>query len=544
MTGDELREAIDGPARQAGLRLEPGLVELLVREVQNEPGALPLLSHALAETWARREAGVLTVDGYRATGGIQGAVAQSAEAMWESLPAGQQADVRALLLRLVTLSPDGEPAAARVSAGRDQRRPGPNPAVGPPRPLPAGHHRRQDRHARPRGAGPGLAAAAVLAGRGRRRPSAAAAPHRRGRGLADPGPAGQRALPRRPAQRRAGLAGEDGTVADRHRDRLPGRLPGPHRDRAARGPGSRPPAAGRPGGHRAGAGAGPGRRAGRRRAEPAVRPHRARRAGRPAGRAERRAALHPPRPGGAARGAGLPAAALRGDPGRAARGVHRLAGVPRLHPDRHHDSRPGPAHRRHLPARRAHPARGRHRRDRPRPRPRHRTHHRTVPAAGADTGERPDGPRPGRPHPRRRLLGRPRGRRRTGHPGRLRHRHPAAPAARHPAAAGRRGGRGQPDRPLRRGLRLQRRPGPDLRHPGPGPAPRAAQRLPGRPRGPAARAVRGSTRHGRRAHRPAHRRPHLPPGRAAAGRVHHRSRAPGRPGHRARDPSLHRRARP
>ncbi len=54
MTADELRAAIEGPARQAGLIIEPGLVDLLVREVENEPGALPLLSHALRETWLRR----------------------------------------------------------------------------------------------------------------------------------------------------------------------------------------------------------------------------------------------------------------------------------------------------------------------------------------------------------------------------------------------------------------------------------------------------------------------------------------------------------
>lgn len=124
MTHAELREAIEGPARHAGLRLEAGLVELLVRDVENEPGALPLLSHALAETWERREAGVLTVEGYRASGGIQGAVAQSAEAMWESLPAGQRADVQALLLRLVSLSPEGEPAAARAPLAAMKADPG------------------------------------------------------------------------------------------------------------------------------------------------------------------------------------------------------------------------------------------------------------------------------------------------------------------------------------------------------------------------------------------------------------------------------------
>lgn len=115
MSSQDLSAAIEGPARQAGLRIEAGLVDLLVREVEGEVGALPLLSHALAETWERREAGVLTVEGYRASGGIRGAVAQSAERMWASLPREQQITVRALLLRLVTLTAGGEPAAARLT---------------------------------------------------------------------------------------------------------------------------------------------------------------------------------------------------------------------------------------------------------------------------------------------------------------------------------------------------------------------------------------------------------------------------------------------
>jgi hypothetical protein len=57
MSPEDLRAAIEGPARQAGLIVEPGLTDLLVREVENEPGALPLLSHALRETWLRRKGG-------------------------------------------------------------------------------------------------------------------------------------------------------------------------------------------------------------------------------------------------------------------------------------------------------------------------------------------------------------------------------------------------------------------------------------------------------------------------------------------------------
>ena len=68
MSDEELERAVTEPARLAGLRLEPGLVELAVRDVAGEPGALPLLSHALRATWERREGRTLTVEGYRDSG--------------------------------------------------------------------------------------------------------------------------------------------------------------------------------------------------------------------------------------------------------------------------------------------------------------------------------------------------------------------------------------------------------------------------------------------------------------------------------------------
>jgi WD40 repeat protein/DNA-binding SARP family transcriptional activator/energy-coupling factor transporter ATP-binding protein EcfA2 len=114
--GDEgLRDAVERPAQQAGLVLEPGLVELLVREVRDDPGALPLLSHALLETWHRREGSTLTVDGYRASGGIHGAVAQSAEALYAQLDADQRRRLRDLVLRLVSPGADGEAVRTRVA---------------------------------------------------------------------------------------------------------------------------------------------------------------------------------------------------------------------------------------------------------------------------------------------------------------------------------------------------------------------------------------------------------------------------------------------
>ena len=111
----ELRTAIEGPARQAGLRLEAGLVDLLVRDVINQPGALPLLSHALAEIWSRREGRVLTVSAYRDSGGVHGAVSRTAEELYASLPERQRPVARSLFLRLVSVAGDGEAVRHRLS---------------------------------------------------------------------------------------------------------------------------------------------------------------------------------------------------------------------------------------------------------------------------------------------------------------------------------------------------------------------------------------------------------------------------------------------
>jgi DNA-binding SARP family transcriptional activator/WD40 repeat protein len=114
MSAEDLRTVVEGPARQAGLVVEPGLIDLLVREVEGEPGALPMLSHALRETWLRREGRALTVDGYQASGGIRGAVAQSAEAVYQTLEPSRRPVLRDLLLRLVSPSDDGDPVRLRM----------------------------------------------------------------------------------------------------------------------------------------------------------------------------------------------------------------------------------------------------------------------------------------------------------------------------------------------------------------------------------------------------------------------------------------------
>ncbi|MGW6735243.1 nSTAND1 domain-containing NTPase [Streptomyces sp. NPDC055013] len=120
LTASELREAVTGPAKAVGLELEPGLAELIVREVSadgprgtHDAGALPLLSHALLATWQRRKAGRLTLAGYRAAGGIQGAVAATAERAWSGLDPAARTAARLLLLRLVRLGEDTQTTRRR-----------------------------------------------------------------------------------------------------------------------------------------------------------------------------------------------------------------------------------------------------------------------------------------------------------------------------------------------------------------------------------------------------------------------------------------------
>src|SRR3954470_2657974 len=90
MTEDELRRAIERPARLAGLEPEPGLVELLVDDVRGRPGALPLLQFTLQELWRRREAHRLTIRAYRDLGEIEGALKQKADAVFAGFTAEQQ----------------------------------------------------------------------------------------------------------------------------------------------------------------------------------------------------------------------------------------------------------------------------------------------------------------------------------------------------------------------------------------------------------------------------------------------------------------------
>ncbi len=115
MTAEEMRRAIEGPAERGGWEFEPGLVELILREVGNEPGALPLLSHALLETWKRRRGRVLTLEGYAQSGGVRRAIAQTAETIFHQMSPDDQRLARHLFLQLTQLGEGTQDTRRRVT---------------------------------------------------------------------------------------------------------------------------------------------------------------------------------------------------------------------------------------------------------------------------------------------------------------------------------------------------------------------------------------------------------------------------------------------
>jgi WD40 repeat protein len=101
MAPDELRRAIEEPARTAGLELEGGLADRLVEDVEQQPGSLPLLEHALQQLWQERDGIRLTAAAYLRIGGVAGALQQHAEEVFTGFDDSQREACRRVLLRLV-----------------------------------------------------------------------------------------------------------------------------------------------------------------------------------------------------------------------------------------------------------------------------------------------------------------------------------------------------------------------------------------------------------------------------------------------------------
>jgi WD40 repeat protein/DNA-binding SARP family transcriptional activator len=106
-SAEELERAVAGPSEALAVVVEPAVVAQVLTDVNDQPGALPLLQYALTELFEQRADSTLTVDAYRRIGGVTGAIARRAEALFDAQgPDGKEA-ARQLFLRLITVGEEG-----------------------------------------------------------------------------------------------------------------------------------------------------------------------------------------------------------------------------------------------------------------------------------------------------------------------------------------------------------------------------------------------------------------------------------------------------
>jgi len=114
LSPEELEEAITAPARRIGMLIENSVVSAIINDVNQQPGALPLLQYALTELFERREGRAITMNAYEEIGGTLGALGRRAEELYSSFDDKTQAAARQMFLRLVTLGEGTEDTRRRV----------------------------------------------------------------------------------------------------------------------------------------------------------------------------------------------------------------------------------------------------------------------------------------------------------------------------------------------------------------------------------------------------------------------------------------------
>jgi WD40 repeat protein/DNA-binding SARP family transcriptional activator len=115
MRRDELRRAVECPARRVGLHVDRELADALVADVEDELGGLPLLSTTLLQLWQYRDGRHLRLAAFEHSGGVRGAVARLAEDAFTQLDDARQTVARDVVIRLVGLGAQGAVERRRVA---------------------------------------------------------------------------------------------------------------------------------------------------------------------------------------------------------------------------------------------------------------------------------------------------------------------------------------------------------------------------------------------------------------------------------------------
>ena len=115
MNETELREVIEEPALRTGCELEAGLVDVLLKDVKDQTGSLPLLEYTLTRLWEQRQSRVLRLADYQALGGLEGALNKRADEIYEGLSSEHKQICQRIFLRLVQPGEGTEDTRRRAS---------------------------------------------------------------------------------------------------------------------------------------------------------------------------------------------------------------------------------------------------------------------------------------------------------------------------------------------------------------------------------------------------------------------------------------------
>ena len=129
LSREQIKEVIESPIKMAGKQIEPGLVELLANEIEqskskNDLDQLPILQHALMRTYQEalnQKSARITLDHYKAVGGIENALSNHAELKYHELgdqlkdPSFKQR-IAKLIFQALTDSRTDEKAGRRPTA--------------------------------------------------------------------------------------------------------------------------------------------------------------------------------------------------------------------------------------------------------------------------------------------------------------------------------------------------------------------------------------------------------------------------------------------
>ncbi|HAC65097.1 MAG TPA: hypothetical protein DCF68_16600 [Cyanothece sp. UBA12306] len=115
MNHQELTDVIEKPAQKLGVTFETGLVEYILKDIENEPDSLPLLEFALTKMWEKRQGKELTYDNYRDINQLKGALADYAENQYKKLAKEEKEQARYIFIQLVRFGEDGNDTRRRVT---------------------------------------------------------------------------------------------------------------------------------------------------------------------------------------------------------------------------------------------------------------------------------------------------------------------------------------------------------------------------------------------------------------------------------------------